>query len=141
MHRSEDRGGKTAQMTVTLLLGGMLSLGIVLLVLLIGAAAVSGGVLKESMAPRITVIACVLGCLLGGFFVCCRCATGRFLAGAGTGAISFALILCVGFMMGDGPEMGMQALIELAACVCGGALAGFFSKKRKKGRRTAARAK
>ena len=72
MHKTESRGGTAVQMTVSLLLGGLLSLGVEVLVLLLGAVAVSNGVLQEDSATRVTVGACVLGCFIGGWFCCGR---------------------------------------------------------------------
>ena len=138
MHKTETRGGNGAQMIVALLLGGMLALGVEILILLLGAVAVSNGVLLEEGATRITVIACVLGCLIGGWFSCGRWAARRLLAGLGTGLVCFLLILVTGMLMGGGQEFGTQGLIELAACLCGGGGAGLLCRK-KKGKRTARR--
>ena len=38
----------------------------------------------------------------------------------------YLLILAVGLLMSDALELGGQALIELAGCLCGGALAGML---------------
>lgn len=141
MHKTESRGGTAVQMTVSLLLGGLLSLGVEVLMLLLGAVAVSNGVLQEDSATRVTVGACVLGCFIGGWFCCGRWPARRFLAGLGTGTVCFLLILAMGLLMGDGPELGAQGLIELAACLCGGGASGLLSRKKKKGKRVARRSK
>ena len=48
--------------------------------------------------------------------------------------VCYLLILAVGLLMSDALELGGQALIELAGCLCGGALAGMLGGMRKKKR-------
>lgn len=141
MHKTETQGAGAVQMTTALLLGGLLALGIEILILLAGSVAVANGILKESAAAQMTAAACVLGCFGGGCFTCGRWPARRLLAGAGTGAVCFFLILVVGLLLDNGFELGSQALIELAACLCGGAAAGLLRKKKKKGKRVARRGK
>ena len=141
MHKTEAQGANAVQLTVALLLGGLLALGVELVVLLLGAAAISKGILQEDIATRITVVSCVLGCLVGGRFTCGRWKVRRLIAGLGTGAVCFLLILAVSMVMGNGAEPGGQGMIELAACLCGGGVAGLFWRKKRKGKRTARRAK
>ena len=38
------------------------------------------------------------------------------------------LILCVGLMSGESFSLGLQALLELAGCLCGGAIAGLLCR-------------
>ena len=52
----------------------------------------------------------------------------------------YLLILAVGLLMSASLKLGAQALIELAGCLCGGALAGLLGGGRKK-KRPAARKK
>ena len=121
-------------------LGGLLALGVELVILLLGALAVSKGILKEDAAPQLTAAACVLGCLAGGLLACARWKSRRLLGGLATGAVCYLLILAVGLLMSDSLKLGAQALIELAGCLCGGALAGLLGGGRKK-KRPAARKK
>ncbi len=131
MRKSETQGANAVQMTAAVLLGALLALGIELIILLLGSIAVSKGILKESAATQVIVVACVVGCLIGGWFTCGRWPARRLLAGLAAGGICFLLILAVGLLTSEDFELGVQALIELAACLCGGALAGLFSGKRK----------
>lgn len=138
MHKSEARQtGGAARLSLSLALGGLLALGIELVVLLLGAVAVSRGILRADTAPQITAVACLLGGLVGGSFACRRWPSKRLLAGLGTGCVCFVLILAVALLMGDSFEIGLQGLIELAACVVGGGLAGLFAGKGKKKRKRA----
>lgn len=120
---------------VALILGGLLALGIELIVLLLGSVAVSAGVLRADTTTQVTAVACLIGCFIGGTLACARWNTRRLFAGLLTGVICFLLILCVALLLGDGPEIGAQALIELAGCVVGGGLAGVLAGGKKKKKR------
>lgn len=141
MRKAEAQGANAMQMTAAVALGGLLALGVELMVLLLGAIAVSRGILKEDAAPQLTAAACVLGCFAGGLLACTRWRSRRLIAGLCAGAVCYLLLLAVGLLMSGGAELGMQALIELAGCLCGGAIAGLFSGRGKKKKRSAPRKK
>lgn len=133
MGKAEVQGTNAVQMATGVVLGGLLALGVELVVLLLGAVAVSKGILKEDAAPQLTAAACVLGCFVGGLFACARWKSRRLLGGLAAGAVCYLLILSVGLLMDDSVKLGVQALVELAGCLCGGALAGLAGRgKRKK---------
>lgn len=133
MGKAEDRGTNAVQMATGVALGGLLALGIELAVLLLGSIAVSNGILKEDAGMQLTASACVLGCFGGGLLACARWKSKRLLGGLAAGAVCWLLILAVGLLMSDHLELGAQSLIELAGCLCGGALAGLLKGgKRKK---------
>ena len=133
MGKAEERGANAVQMATGVALGGLLALGIELIVLLLGAAAVSNGILKEAAAPQLTAAACVLGCFGGGLLACAKWKSRRLRALA-AGAVCYLLILAVGLLMSDELAFGLQSLIELAGCLCGGALAGLLGGGRRKKR-------
>lgn len=135
MRKAETQGAGAVEMTAAVLLGGLLALGVELVILLLGSVAVSKGILKDSVGTQLTAIACVVGCLIGGRLVCSRWKSQRLLAGLAAGGVCFVLILAVGMMTSDSFELGLQGLIELAACLCGGAIAGLFGGKKKKKKR------
>lgn len=137
MGKAEERGTNAVQMATGVMLGGLLALGVELVILLLGALAVSNGILKEDSAPQLTAAACVLGCFAGGLLACSRWQSKRLLGGLAAGTVCYLLVLAVGLLMSDGTELGIQALIELAGCLCGGALAGMLGGGRKKKRPTA----
>lgn len=133
MGKAEERGTNAVQMATGVALGGLLALGIELMILLLGSLAVSNGILKEDAAPQLTAAACVLGCFGGGLLACARWRSRRLLGGLAAGAVCYLLILAVGLLMSDGLTLGVQTLVELAGCLCGGALAGMLGGgKRKK---------
>lgn len=141
MRKGEAQGANAAQMITAVALGGLLALGVELMVLLLGAVAVSNGILKEDAAAQVTAAACVLGCLIGGLLACSRWSARRLLAGLAVGAVCYLLILAVSLLMGEGFQLGPQALVELAGCLCGGAVAGVFGGRKGKKKRTSARKK
>ena len=139
MRKAEAQGAGAVQTVTAVMLGGLLALGVELMVLLLGAVAVSNGILKEDAAVQVTAAACVVGCLAGGLLACSRCGSRRLLAGLAVGGVCCLLILAVGLLMGDGLRLGAQALIELAGCLCGGALAGMLCSRKSKKKRASAR--
>ena len=134
MGKSEPQGTNAVQMATGVALGGLLALGIQLVILLLGSLAVSNGIWKEDAAPQLTAAACVLGCFGGGLLACSKWKSQRLLGGLITGAVCYLLILAVGLLMSDTLVFGLQALIELAGCLCGGALAGMLGGGKKKKR-------
>ena len=136
MRKTETRQSSgRGQNIVALILGALLALGIELIVLLLGSIAVSAGVLRADAATQVTAAACLIGCFIGGSLACARWDTRRLFAGLLTGVVCFLLILFAAFLLGDGPEIGTQALIELAGCVIGGGLAGVLAGGKKKKKR------
>ena len=134
MGKAEVQGTNAVQMATGVVLGGLLALGVELVILLLGAMAVSNGIIKEDAVPQLTAAACVLGCFGGGLLACARWKSRRLLGGLAAGAVCYLLILAVSLLMSDGLVLGAQALIELAGCLCGGALAGMLCGSRRKKR-------
>lgn len=134
MGKAEAQGTNAVQMATGVVLGGLLALGVELVILLLGSMAVSNGILKEDTVSQLTAAACVLGCFGGGLLACSKWRTRRLVGGLLTGVVCYMLILAVGLLMSDGLTFGSQALIELAGCLCGGALAGMLGGGRKKKR-------
>ena len=130
---TQAQGSGAVQMVTAVMLGGLLALGVELTVLLLGAAAVSNGILKEDSAAQVTAAACVVGGLAGGLLACSRWSSRRLIAGLAVG------IVCC--LLGDGFQPGPQALIELAGCLCGGAAAGLLSGRKTGKKRVSARKK
>ena len=141
MRKTEAQGTGAAQTVTAVMLGGLLALGVELLMLLLSAVAVSNGILKEDAAVPVTAAACVAGGLAGGLLACGRCSSRRLLAGLAVGGVCCLLIMAVGLLMGDGLRLGAQALIELAGCLCGGAIAGMLCSRNTKKKRMPARKK
>ena len=139
MRKTEARGANAVEMTAAAVLGGLLALGVAMVVLLLGAVAVSNGILKQDVTPQITALACVLGSLSGGVLTCLRWKARYLPGGLAAGLVCYLLILAVGLLSGGDFSLGLQALIELAGCLCGGALAGVLcggvGRRRPRGRK------
>lgn len=108
MGKSETQGTNAVQMATGVALGGLLALGVELMILLLGALAVSKGILKEDAAPQLTAAACVLGCFGGGLLACARWKSRRLL--------------------------GAPAIFVGGGCLWGGAGGGFGGRGLKKTR-------
>lgn len=137
MHRAEERETGAVHMTAGVLLGGLLALGVELVILLLGSVAMANGIVKEDAALQLTAAACVVGCLVGGWLTCAWWQSRRLLAGLAAGAVCFLLILAVGLVSGEELSFGLQAWLELAGCLCGGAAAGLLfrgGKRKRKGK-------
>lgn len=120
-----------------LIFGVLLAAGLVLILLLLGAGAISKGVLQVDCAPRLTVAICLCSSLVGGLFTC-RCWTQRrVLGGLAVGVLGFGCILLAALLSGQEIEWDSHALAELAGCLLGGGLAGLFSREKRKARRKA----
>ena len=141
MRKNEVRGANAVEMTAAAVLGGLLALGVAMTVLLLGAAAVSNGILKQDVTVQITALACVLGGLCGGVLTCLRWRARCLPGGLAAGGVCFLLILAVGLLSGDEFSLGLQAFVELAGCFCGGGLAGVLCGGRLNRRRPGARKK
>lgn len=126
--RPKNSGGRRA---LGLLLGGLLALGVELVILLLGSAAVSLGVLRNDATIQITAVACIIGGFVGGSFVCAQWTRQRLLAGILTGVVCILLIMLLALIGGNG-KFGTQMLVELASCLVGGGLAGALAGKKKK---------
>lgn len=131
MRKRESRQGSgPSQNVLALILGALLALGVELLLLLLGAVAVSSGILRADTTMQVTAAACLIGCFIGGSFACRSWKSHRLPAGLLTGVCCFALIL-LGALIGGSLEFGTQALIELAGCAVGGGLAGLLAGRKK----------
>ena len=141
MHRNEVNGGKAVNLTIRIFLGALLSLGVAVVFLLLGAAAISNGYLGAGMTSGLTAAACIVGTVIGGGMTCRQLRSHRLIAGVGTGVVCFMMILLCGLVIYGGSVLGVQVLLELISCICGGAISGLPGKKRKKrGKRTPGRA-
>lgn len=129
MRKTTPGEGRGLGRPTALALGSLLALGIELLVLLLGAVAISRGILKGDCAERLSAVACVVGCFLGGMFACRAWSRRRLPVGIGTGALCFALLLLLSLITGTRPVLNGRAAVKLAACLLGGALAGLLAAK------------
>lgn len=134
MRRTEP-GRSRSRPAAAVILGALVALGVELIVLFLGAAAVSAGILKQDTTMQVTAAACLIGCLAGGSLSSVRWNSGRLIAGVLTGLLCFALILTVALLREGTPELGTQALIECAGCLVGGGIAGVLAGGKRKRKR------
>ena len=132
--REAGQGASGMPKVCSVMFGGFLALGIAVAVLAICAVMVSSGFLRMDAGCRVTALACLMGSLSGGFFVCNRWDARRLFGGLLAGASAFAMIALVSLLSRNG-EFGVRSLVELLMCLVGGGLAGFLSAGRKKSRK------
>lgn len=129
-----ERNSDRVQVLLVLLVGSLLALGVVLVVLLAGAIAVSMGVIRADASSQIAAAACLIGNFTGSMLVSNRWKRRRFFCGLILGVLCFFLIGLLSFL-GEGVRIGPQMLAEFACCVIGGGLAGILKAGRKKNKR------
>jgi len=132
MHRSEARqNDKNAKSMAALGLGVLLAFGVELMILLLGSVMVSAGILRADSGMQVSAAACLIGCFTGGCFACGKWREARLLCGLLCGLLCFVVILLVALLSTDNVRLGGEGLIELAACLIGGGLAGVSARRRK----------
>jgi len=137
--REVRRGFQLQSTLVAVLLGGMIALGVCCLLLLMASILVATGMIPERMMPSICMILCGFCSLMGGRFAVTRGDGPPLLLGVLSGMVMCILILMIGYMGYQQPNMAEgNCWIPLAALI-GGAVAGLAQpakkskgKKRKK---------
>ena len=135
--KGAEQGNGLAAQTASLLLGGVISVAVSILLLLLGSCAVSAGLLDQDKPLRLVLGACLAGAFFGGMFTGKRWEKRRLFAGVLSGLVAFLILLSVG-LMGYGATLeGESGIGVLICCVCGGGIAGFVrggSRKKQKKR-------
>lgn len=112
--------------------GSVIALSGSVLFLLPAAAGLSLGKLPEHWMDRLTALCCALGAFLGGAAAEERTGRRRLLRGAAVGLGAYALLRLVGAIIFGASQLGCEALVPLAACLCGGTLSGLLPGKKQK---------
>ena len=116
-------------------LGVLLAFGVELMILLLGSVLVSAGILRPDSGMQVSAAACLIGCFAGGCFACGKWKEARLLCGLLCGLLCFVIILLIALMSTDSAKLGGEGLVELAACLIGGGLAGVSARRRKQRKR------
>ncbi len=139
MKKQEERQGRgrgcTAKDLCALLKGGLLAAAAAIFVLLLCSVLISMGVLREHLMDGCVLLSCVLGALTGGLYAIKGIGRAALPVGLAAGGMLFLLLLTVGLFLYDGAGIEQSGLQVLCGCLCGGAVAGIFGKKRPKKRR------
>ena len=128
----------TAQVAAVLL-GGIISVAVSVLLLLLAAVLVSNGMLGEDKQVQSVLAVCMAGAFLGGLFAGKRWGRRRLLAGILSGATAYLALLTVGLVCYGAAFNGLPKIGVFVCCICGGGIAGFAKsasgKKQKRRRR------
>ena len=132
----EEQGVRWLQVMASILLGGLLSLAVCLVVLLLCAVGISNGWLGEASMDQLAIAACVLGGFSGGVLTVRRCGSRALLAGLAAGGAFFLLLLAGGLLFfPESACVDQGGLGLLSGCLCGGAAAGLLCARPKRKRR------
>ena len=133
--KEEDQGTRGLRVLCHILAGAAIALFSSILLLFFVSMAVSGGWLRESLMPQLTVAVCVLSGIIGGMTTVKRHRTRGLLLGVGVGGCFFLLLTTIGFLCFDGMSVENGGAAILSGCLCGGAMAGLLggrcSRKKK----------
>lgn len=132
----EEQGGRWIYAMTVILLGGLLSLAVCLVVLLLCSIGISNGWLGETSIDKLAIAACVMGCFAGGVLAVKRCGSRALLTGLAVGGTCFLLLLTGGLLFfADAVSIDQGGMGLMSGCLCGGAVAGILSARPKKKRR------
>ena len=127
--RRAEPGGDWVGGMCALLRGGALAGAACILALLLGAALISAGLVRERWMPGMVLASCVLGALVGGLSAGRRLGNSGLLSGLGVGGVLFLLLLTAGLLAYEDASLERGGAAVLCACLCGGALAGLLSRR------------
>ena len=116
-----------------ILVGCVVSVGVAMALLGICAILIGSGAIPEKAGEGGVLVACAVGCLVGGCVVVCGRSRGTLLWGLMAGAATAAVLGVSGFLLYDGLDGGRCAAVS-AACLCGGGLAGVLGGGKKRRR-------
>lgn len=131
----ETQATKWIHLTGSVLIGGVLALGVCLIILFVCSVCISKGVLNNQAMIQYTIAGCVIGGFSGATLSIYRVRAKTLVVGVFTACIQFLLILLTGFLIYPDISVVEHGLGIAAGCLAGGALAGFLLGKPKKKRR------
>ena len=113
--------------------GTAVSVGVAVALLGMCAILIGSGILPEKAGEGCVLIACAVGCLVGGCVTICGRSRGGLLWGLMAGAVTAAVLGGSGFLLYSKLESGRCGMVSVA-CLCGGGLAGVLcgGKKRRR---------
>ena len=132
----ENAGKSRIEDLLEILRGGVLAGGTSVMLLLMCSVLMSFGVLRERWLEGTVLTACVLGGLTGGGYVSLRLGRGTLVLGLAVGIVLSLMLLTAGVLVYHADLAGGGGFRVMAACLCGGGIAGIlFGKPKKKRRR------
>lgn len=133
--RQREQENTWIGLTVALLRGGAVAVGVAILLLLVCAAAVSARWLGQQAMERCVVLSCVTASLIGSAVSVWKHREQALPLGLATGGMQFLLLLFLGILLYENAPVLQRVPGILCACLCGGAMAGILGRKTKKKRR------
>ena len=134
--RPDTPGKRWIEELCELLKGGVLAGTVVLVLLLLGSALMSAGILRERWMEGTVLASCVIGVLFGGGYASIRLGRGSLPVGLAVGLVLSLMLLTLGVLIYDASLAEGGGIKVMASCLCGGGIAGvLFGKPKKKRRR------
>ncbi len=133
--KQEEAASPWINVMCEMLKGGVLAGVVAMAALLLCAALVSAGLLRESWMDGAVLAVCVTGAAVGGLYAVLKIRSRPLLAGPGVGIVLFLLLLTAGLLAYGTASLEQGGVGVLCACLCGGAIAGILGRKPKKKRR------
>ena len=133
--KEEEQYSKILRYIGFVLLGGLLSLIVSVILILICAFAISSGWISDKYMMQYTIALCTLGSFIGSVFSVRCCGERLIFIGIGSGIVFFLLLLSIGFLFFTKSSIENHGVLLVLGSLIGGALAGTVGRKRKKKRR------
>lgn len=118
-----------------LLKGSALAGAIAVIILFVGAIAISNGLLQVGITQGLVCAACMIGSFSGALFAVQKGAPRAILLGFGMGTVLFLLLTTAGLLVYGATAFSHERIAVPLACCCGGVFAGFLRRKPKKKRK------
>lgn len=130
--REEEQRIQLLQYGKAVLLGGILAFLCSIAFLFLISFLISEGKINTSLQYQLSVVATVLGSLIGGVVAVQRNRDKRFIVGFSVGIVLFLLQLTFGLLCYDSFTLENGGIGLLCGALCGGATAGILSGGRRK---------
>lgn len=131
--RNAEEGKQLKHRIIIVFVGSLIALVLSILLLLLMALGVLGGMISEDGAYSAVPVICGIAALAASLFAVKKSGTKALLTGLSTGALFFVLLL-LGRIIGWREATG-NVLTSFIACGAGGALAGLWGARSKKKRK------
>ena len=135
MQRGKRKSGKRERVEMTgwksLVMGVIVSVLTAVVLLGVCAVLISGGVIPEVAGEGGVLLACALGCLVGGRVAVGAGSGAPLLWGVASGGVTAVVLGVSGFLLYGDLESARCAAVG-GACLCGGGLSGVLGGKKRR---------
>lgn len=130
--RRKDNESHWVKCVCEVLKGGTIAGALTVLLLLLWAFLISGGMMRERWMEAAVLGSCVAGSALGGIYAKRRIKAGRWAVGICVGCVLYLILLTAGVVAYGAVSLERGGGRVLLACLVGGVLVTGFGKRRGK---------